>query len=665
MKRKATEPEAAPSNYTAQWRSITGITQSPDFTNPLLFEYNLGMRYLIDLLETRIQEDDARERKGEAKLYSGLNDLRNGLVHHPTAVTGQEVQSFVKAELSNLTAGQNLPHRMGQYFRTQGIGSAAAAYRRRFDDCYDAMQGLPQTAMDEAAQKKANYLCYVDLNDYLSMIGTGSIVPISSSYNPNQRAVAEYIIACTYEVCAQRNSTNPKDDQIEKLATSLKNFRDRIVHNQEPLKDQEVNLCLSAIDASRNHVANMTQQYEQQIHQQYSQESQQYQQQTDQMQNPPPPGEQQNPGQLQQQNQQLLMQYQQHLQQWEQQQLLLFEQQFKQRYLARNQHLKRSGKETGESYNMKELFAEANGSDSQLSELVALSKEAIDTTEGDLKAAVHSKDGVAPEKVGTVEFLAESNHIEDHAKNTQSLIAKIASGDIGKDTVIAIERKSYGNNLGVSDVILLASILEHNEQNANEPKKQLKIPAEIKEDSLIYQDALLYNEAKKHGIKVIGLEGKGLTSSKELPEDYNREREDHMASRITELTSKGYNVIAHVGSAHVENLQERVTGAKTRNSVGAESESPMVSATEEIQSRVSESSQQLSPVKAREEDRIAEKKQEEIMPGSGKESYKGQEAGNNGFNIENFIGRHPPIIRGSIPPPTASSKSISTKDLQR
>lgn len=41
-------------------------------------------------------------------------------------------------------------------------------------------------------------------------------------------------------------------------------------------------------------------------------------------------------------------------------------------------------------------------------------------------------------------------------------------------------------------------------------------------------------------------------------DQYNRIREEYMAGRINELTSKGYNVIAHVGSAHVKNLQQNI-----------------------------------------------------------------------------------------------------------
>ena len=212
-----------------------------------------------------------------------------------------------------------------------------------------------------------------------------------------------------------------------------------------------------------------------------------------------------------------------------------------------NFHLKRVGKKVGETYNIREYFTAIN---SNLDLLDKLSKQAVVTADIDLKA-VEVKNDVAPDKVGKVEFLAEKSHIKDHLPNTRSLIARIKSGDIGKDTVIAIERKSYGNNLGMPDVIKLAHIVEHNERH---PENQLKFPEEITKGSLIYQDAMLYNTAKKYGVKVIGLEGKNLETGKDSPEQYNNARDNYMADRIIQLISKGYNVIAYVGSAHVDNL---------------------------------------------------------------------------------------------------------------
>ena len=237
-------------------------------------------------------------------------------------------------------------------------------------------------------------------------------------------------------------------------------------------------------------------------------------------------------------------------------------------------HLKRAGEQAGEAYDIKETFAASNTDNREL--LEKMRKEAVITADIDLKA-ISVQNDVDKDKVGKVEFLAEGHHIKDHAGNTKALIDRIVSGEIGKDTVIAIERKSYGQNLGVPDVIMLANVIEHNEKN---PNNQLEIPKEITKDSLIYQDAILYNTAKKHGIKVVGLEGRNLKAGKELPEEYNAAREDYMAGRITQLSNKGYNVIAYVGSAHVENL-ERAVESKLENKPSVENTPNKVS--EELQ----------------------------------------------------------------------------------
>lgn len=76
--------------------------------------------------------------------------------------------------------------------------------------------------------------------------------------------------------------------------------------------------------------------------------------------------------------------------------------------------------------------------------------------------------------------------------------------------MIYLERKQYGKNLGMPDVILLAKILRYNEHPVNaHPTKQIKIPISVIE-SPVYQDALLYKTALEHGIEVREAEDKGI-----------------------------------------------------------------------------------------------------------------------------------------------------------
>jgi len=89
----------------------------------------------------------------------------------------------------------------------------------------------------------------------------------------------------------------------------------------------------------------------------------------------------------------------------------------------------------------------------------------------------------------------------------------IRSGELKAGTVICLERKQQGEDLGMSDVIVLAKIIEHNKMH---PDGGLNIPKEVRE-SLIYKDAELYNIANAKGIQVIGVEGKKLSSVKESP----------------------------------------------------------------------------------------------------------------------------------------------------
>ncbi|MDF3048013.1 MAG: hypothetical protein K0R73_1131, partial [Candidatus Midichloriaceae bacterium] len=96
--------------------------------------------------------------------------------------------------------------------------------------------------------------------------------------------------------------------------------------------------------------------------------------------------------------------------------------------------------------------------------------------------------------------------------------------------------------LGMPDVISLANNMD--------------VPDFIR-DLPIYQDAQLYNLARLNGITVIGVEGKGLSASKESPL-YNQVREDYIAYKLIECSGLGYNVIFPVGSAHVEGLKSQL-----------------------------------------------------------------------------------------------------------
>ncbi len=129
-----------------------------------------------------------------------------------------------------------------------------------------------------------------------------------------------------------------------------------------------------------------------------------------------------------------------------------------------------------------------------------------------------------------ITLMPESNHQSDHRSNTQELAQMINDGKIDSSTVICIERKEYGVNFGMQDIILLANLIEHNQNTSD---TAITIPAKIK-NSLIYQDAVLYNAAKKHGVEVVGIEGKELLCSKKSPE-YNATREVHMAERIEQI----------------------------------------------------------------------------------------------------------------------------------
>jgi basic membrane lipoprotein Med (substrate-binding protein (PBP1-ABC) superfamily) len=75
---------------------------------------------------------------------------------------------------------------------------------------------------------------------------------------------------------------------------------------------------------------------------------------------------------------------------------------------------------------------------------------------------------------------------------------------------------------------------------------------------------LQYKAAKEKGIKVISLEGRNLRYGKDS-ELRNENREQYITDVINEIRSKGYNVIANVGSSHVVNLEKALKNNQVEN----------------------------------------------------------------------------------------------------
>jgi hypothetical protein len=205
--------------------------------------------------------------------------------------------------------------------------------------------------------------------------------------------------------------------------------------------------------------------------------------------------------------------------------------------------------ENKQQYDLSKNFVALNGNLGLLNRLIIESTVEV----GINIKSIASKDKFDENKTGKVSIIAEHDHEREHTGNVQFLINEINSRKIEQNTVIAIERKQYGEHQGMKDVIILANILVHNEKT---PSDKIRIPEEI-EKAPMYQDALLYKIALQHGVKVIGIEGKNLEHDKDSS-FYNQAREGYMSKVINLICSKGYNVIACVGAAHVKGITHAV-----------------------------------------------------------------------------------------------------------
>ncbi|RZI45790.1 hypothetical protein EDM53_04620 [Rickettsiales endosymbiont of Peranema trichophorum] len=160
-----------------------------------------------------------------------------------------------------------------------------------------------------------------------------------------------------------------------------------------------------------------------------------------------------------------------------------------------------------------------------------------------------------------VTLIPESEHVRDHSKNIDNIISSIQDNQLPPKTVICLERKQEGENLGMKDVILLSKILEHNKSALQ--KDKIALPAGI-ENTPIYKDAELYSLAQERGIPIIGIEGKGLpdkyspNGTVEESNAYNKAREAYMVSQISDIVSKGYNVLCPIGASHEGNVRSEL-----------------------------------------------------------------------------------------------------------
>ncbi len=206
-----------------------------------------------------------------------------------------------------------------------------------------------------------------------------------------------------------------------------------------------------------------------------------------------------------------------------------------------NENLRRWGKEEGEDELMKKFVAANMGKEKMLEEMRKRVSDDVQIEE--IQNARSSKEA------GRVELIGEIH--DKHGTSVQMLVERMEKGDIGAETIIALERKEGSNNLGMHDVRLLAEIIRHND--SCKEVKRIALPAGIKESAL-WWDAKLVNEAQKHGIQVVGVEGKALAHDQHSPE-YNKDRENHMAQQLAQLKQQGYDVIMPVGEMHVRRLQ--------------------------------------------------------------------------------------------------------------
>ena len=232
----------------------------------------------------------------------------------------------------------------------------------------------------------------------------------------------------------------------------------------------------------------------------------------------------------------------------------------------RQQNLRRYGKVEGEDVMMEELWAANIGKEDVLEEIMKKAQG------GSGMKREERQDGA--KRSGKVEVIGEVH--DEHGASVGKLVEKMEkmSDEEGKRSVIALERKEGGEHLGMRDVRLLAEVMRYNE--GKKDAERIALPAGV-EGTALWWDAKLVSEAQKHGVQVVGVEGKSLAHGQQSPK-YNVDREDYMAQQLHQLKQQGYNVVMPVREAHVKGLQSRLgadvvvdtMGTMQQNSQGKE-----------------------------------------------------------------------------------------------
>ena len=189
-------------------------------------------------------------------------------------------------------------------------------------------------------------------------------------------------------------------------------------------------------------------------------------------------------------------------------------------------NLRRYWKGEGESEMMKGLVEVNAGKEGVLEEM----RKGVS---GEVKVEGR-QDG--EKRSGKVELLGEVH--DKHGGSVKKLVERMERWEMGKGTVIALERKEGGEHLGMRDVRLLAEVMRHNEGCKAEEKVALPVGIE---GSALWWDAKLVNVAKDKGVQVVGVEGKGLAHDQHSPE-YNKDREDYITQQLAQLKQQGYDV---------------------------------------------------------------------------------------------------------------------------
>jgi hypothetical protein len=215
--------------YEERYTILLQLVNDNKFLDQNSIQYSAAMYLLIRALEEKISAE--KSTPAQAKIYSRLNQLRNGLVHGFFKVMPIDVRYFVQVEANNLFLNKPLTNNLDYYLLFQKVkGSKPSAVK---DTILETFQSL--SAPNITQEQAYNYSVIRVLSECYDGMRTSKELIHNFSNSQESENVIKYAklyqIACFSETVKQINESNLEASLDQILVATTSNWRNQIFHD--------------------------------------------------------------------------------------------------------------------------------------------------------------------------------------------------------------------------------------------------------------------------------------------------------------------------------------------------------------------------------------------------------------------------------------------------